>query len=123
MTPGQAKHALHRQLVHHGEKMVLRRPNFPSGPATDVLGLGRAVQFTSSDLVGSIVETDRKIILYAPDFSTFPLPIKENSDRLLIGGVPCVIKSVNTTTRRIAGQTIGIELIVSGSSAVSVTTP
>lgn len=114
MRPSEAQKMYRDQLTDHGEVMTLRRPALQGGQQVDVDGHGRFREFDANDLVGSIVSAERTVVLLAEDFASFPLPIKPNSDRLIVAGRSYVIKSVNDTKARIAGVTVAYWLYVSG---------
>lgn len=83
---------------------------------TQALVRARIVGYQPNELVGDIVETDRKAIVLAEDVaaSGFPVPIRAQQDRVIYDGRTWAISSVDDTTRRVDDVLIAYELRISG---------
>ena len=97
-----------------GEDVVFRRftGSGTPRPHTDVTAKARVMGYHASELVGPIVQGDRKVIAMAEDLSSL-LPITTN-DKLVVRGKELAIKSVDDSTRRIGTTLIALTLQVSG---------
>lgn len=102
------------------ERVTLRR--FIAGttgsnrPRFDAEGVrARTVGYEPHELVGAIVQGDRKMIVYADDLIAkgFTLPVT-TSDVVLVRGKQLAILAADDSTRRIDGVLIAIELQVRG---------
>jgi hypothetical protein len=108
-------HASHRAMIDEvGEDVVFRRftGSGTPRPKTDVTAKARVMGYKPSELVGSIVQGDRRVIAMAEDVSSL-LPITTN-DKLVVRGRELAIKSVDDNTRRIGGTLIALDIQVSG---------
>jgi hypothetical protein len=104
-----------------GEEIKIRR-YFGTGMNRnkfEVKTLGRLVDYASTELIGTILQGDQKLIVLVDDLETFqfPLPIVKN-DKVVVkrNGVEkeINIEGPNGNTRRIAGELIAYELQVRG---------
>jgi hypothetical protein len=96
-------------LEHTGEMVTLRR-----GEAS-VSALARVKGFQPEDLVGSIQQGDRSVILLAEDLENAGWDgAPRQGDRLKAGGAVMVIQSVDGATRRVSGVTIAYEIVARG---------
>lgn len=84
-------------------------------PRFDVDVRGRVTGYQPNELVGSVQQGDRKVIVLVEDLITaqFPLPITAN-DKLILLGKELAIVSVDSSTRRVQGVLIAYELQVRG---------
>ena len=98
-----------------GEDVVFRRftGSGTPRPKTDVTAKARVMGYKTGDnLLGPIVQGDRKVIAMAEDLSSL-LPITTN-DKLVVRGKELAIKSVDDSTRRIGTTLIALTLQVGG---------
>lgn len=102
------------------ERVTLRR--FIAGttganrPRFDAEGVrARTVGYEPNELIGAIVQGDRKIIVFADDLLAkgFTLPVT-TSDMVIVRGKPLSIQAADDSTRRIDGELVAIELQVRG---------
>ncbi len=114
MTPAQAL-ASHRKFINAiGEQVFVRRYSGVGHLRTpvDTAAQARVMGFTPKELVGSIVQGDRKVIMLVDTLGAV-LPIT-TFDQLVIRGREVSIKSVDDNTRRIAGVLIALEIHAAG---------
>lgn len=114
MTPDQAL-ASHRAFINAiGEPVTVRRYSGVGALRTpvDTATRARVVGFTPAELVGSIVQGDRKIIMLVDTLAAV-LPLT-TSDQLVIRGREVSIKAVDDNTRRIGGVLIALEIHAAG---------
>jgi len=86
------------------------RSHFDYGPMR-----ARQSGYGADELVGDVVQGDRRVILLAEDVYAhrFPVPVRRN-DRLLIAGEELNVEAVDDNTRRISGALMAYELRVRG---------
>lgn len=117
MTPTAAKAALARQLDQHGETLTFKRYSGTGASRSSVTDTARcrSVGYQPAELVGNVIQGDRRVIVYADDLvgGAITLPLRKN-DKVLLDGRELNIEAVDDTTRRIAGTLIGYELQVRG---------
>lgn len=84
-------------------------------PFFDYPARARVTGYTPEELVGTIVQGDRKAIVYAPDLvdAGFPLPVTTN-DKLLARGRELAILATDHSTRRDEDELIAIEIQARG---------
>ncbi|MGQ4273400.1 hypothetical protein [Terrihabitans sp. B22-R8] len=104
MTPGQARATYRRMLGRRGETISVRRGG-KEHPA-----LARVTGFAPEELVGEIQQGDRKVILFAEGLGIEPT----DQDDLIVRGSRLAIKSVDDSTRRVAGELIAYEIVARG---------
>jgi hypothetical protein len=117
MTPEAARATYQRMLGGNFEQVLIRRyagagtsrPRF-DGPAS-----ARVVDYKPEQLVGSVQQGDRKLIVMAEDLEKvqWPTPIRKN-DKAVVNGKELNIEGVDDHTRRINGVLIAYELQVRG---------
>lgn len=118
MTPDEVR-AIYRNLAdQYGETILLRRYS-GTGAArvpADYSARGRVVDFQPGELIGGIVQGDRKAIVLAEDVdgSGIALPIIGGADKMVVRGKELAIKAVDDNTRRIAGELIAYEIRIGG---------
>lgn len=105
MTPAMAKAALARQLRAHGEQISLVRS---AGTFPDLWA--RIMGFDPDELTAGIDQGSRKVILEAEGLAIEPA----KGDFLLIRGRKLAILSVDSDTRRLAGEIIAYEIEAKG---------
>jgi hypothetical protein len=115
MTPAAVKASYARALK---ERVTLRRYTGAGAnrPRLDVENIrARTVGYEPHELVGNIVQGDRKLIVYADDLieNGFVLPVT-TADEVVVRGKPLAIKAADDSTRRVDGVLIAIELQVRG---------
>lgn len=106
-----------RSLARVGETIYVRRfsGSGPSRTHADTAATARVTGYDPHELIGSIVQGDRKVIMLAKDLTDagFSLPVVK-SDQLIVRGKPLAIQAVDDSTRRVAGTLIAIEIQVRG---------
>lgn len=119
MTPDQIKADYRAALDRVGTpaEVIIRRYTGAgtNRPRFDTPVRGRVVGYSPNDLVGSIVQGDRKIIILAEDLiaAQFPLPVL-TSDKAVVRGKELAIMAADDSTRRVQGVLIAVELQVRG---------
>jgi hypothetical protein len=117
MTPEDARQTYARMLGEAGETVTIRRyhgtgtprPTYEQGCAARVLS------YQPSEIVGPIVQGDRKIILLAEDMETgdVVLPIV-TTDKAVVRGKELAIVAIDDNTRRVGPTLCAYELQVRG---------
>lgn len=106
-------------LAAVGEDIVIRRYSGPAGPDrpyTDTVARARVTGYQPRDLVGGIVQGDRRVIVLVDTLGAL-LPIvpgRDSDDRAVVRGKELTILAVDDSTRRIGGTLIALELQVRG---------
>lgn len=117
MTPEQCRASYRRFLDHVGETVLIRRYTGAgaSRPRFDAEVVARVTEFDPSELVGTIQQGDRKLIVLAEDLfnAQFPLPLKRG-DKAVVRGKELNIEAPDDNSRRVAGELIAWELQVRG---------
>jgi len=113
MTPAEAR-AEHRSMLSEiGEDVYIRRyyGTGTSRPFFEAKVQARVSAYDATELVGTVVQGDRKIIVLSGDLeeAQFPLPILV-SDKCIVEGKELAILSPDRFTRRLAGEVIAIEI-------------
>jgi hypothetical protein len=99
--------ALYRKQFHaYGEVITLKRG------ATEISVHAKVSEYTPAELVGGIVQGDRRIMVLAEDVSFDP-PLKRG-DKALVRGHLLNIESVDDNTRREAGTLLAYVLQARG---------
>lgn len=100
-----------------GEDVRLRRYSGTGGSRspTDFTVKARVTSYQAHDLVGSLQEGDRKLIMLAEDVeeSGFETPIL-SSDKVVVRGRELQVIAPDDSTRRVGGVLIAYELTVRG---------
>lgn len=108
---------MYRRLIVSGEEIKLRRYTGTGASRTfaEYSLRAKVADYMPHELVGSIQQGDRNIIALAEDVfaSQFPVPIT-NADEVVVRGKPMRIKSVDDSTRRIAGELIAYQIQAQG---------
>lgn len=118
MTPAEAKASYRRTMKEAGETVTIRRYTAASGtprPSVTKDVTARVTGYAPHELVGSIQQGDRRVIVLADDLATgaVTLPIKKG-DKAVVRGRELNIESVDDSTRRVQGVLIALELQVRG---------
>lgn len=107
--------AQHQSFISElGEDVVIRRytGTGPARVAIDTATRARVMGYQPKDLVGAIVQGDRRVIALVDTLSAV-LPLSTN-DKLVIRGREVAIKAVDDNTRRIGGTLIALEITAAG---------
>lgn len=106
--------AYRRSMDEVGEDIIVRRYTgvAPSRVSHDTTTRARVMGYQPKDLVGAIVQGDRKVIALVDTLSAV-LPLK-TSDKLVIRGLEVSIKAVDDNSRRIGGVLIALEITAAG---------
>lgn len=116
MTPADAKASLLAQLTEHGSTVTIRRYTGTGSTRSFVEKVVRArvMGYSADQLVGSIIQGDQKVVIYADDVTApLSLPIVK-SDKIWIDGRETAVESPDHRTRSVAGVVIGINVQVRG---------
>lgn len=117
MTPDQCKSAYRRALAIAGEPVAIRRytGTGQNRPYFDAEVRARVTDFEPHELVGGIVQGDRKLVALAEDLerAQFPLPLKKG-DKAIVRGRELSIEAPDDNTRRVQGVLVAIEMQVRG---------
>lgn len=119
MTPDQAK-AMYVRRLGDFETVSIRiytgvgssRPRFDYEPIR-----ARPVNFSPDELLGGLIQGDRNVIVLADDVANagVPLPLRTGENtKMVIRGRELAIKAINDNTRRLAGELIAYEMVVTG---------
>lgn len=114
MTPDEIL-ASYRSFINDvGETVYVRRFSGtpPSITSQDIAIKARVVDYLPSEIVGPIIQGDRRVIALVDNLSGI-LPLTTN-DALVVRGKEMIIKAVNDNTRRGGGTLIALELRVGG---------
>lgn len=119
MTPDAYKASYRDLLARVGEPIVLRRYTGAgtNRPKADWSVQGRVMDFSPDELIGGIVQGDRRVILLAQDLidGQFPLPIQTGPNhKAVIRGRELQIKAVDDATLRFKGEIVAYKLVVGG---------
>jgi hypothetical protein len=118
MTPEHVKETYRRMIDEIGEPIVIRRYTGAgvNRPHFDVEVRARVAGYQPEELVGGIVQGDRRIIVLVEDLidAQFALPIVASDKVLVRGGPELAITKPDDSTRRIHGVLIAYELTAKG---------
>lgn len=117
MTPDSVKADYRRLIDLAGETVTIRRytGTGDARTATDVDVKARVIGFAAHELVGTIQQGDRKLIVLAEDLcaGSIELPLRKG-DKAVVRGRELNIETVDDNTRRMAGELIAVDLQVRG---------
>jgi hypothetical protein len=117
MTPDECRGAYRRMLNEAGETVSIRRYTGAGAnrPMFEADVIARVTGYQPAELVGTIQQGDRKLIVLAEDLlaAQFALPLKKG-DKAFVRGKELNIEAPDDNTRRIAGELIAYELQVRG---------
>lgn len=113
-TPAQWLAITRDRILADGETVLVRRYSGtgPTRTKVDTAAQARVMGYLPRDLVGSIVQGDRKVTMLVDTLSAV-LPVT-TSDRLVIRGREVAIKAVDDNTRRPQGVLIALEIQAEG---------
>ncbi len=101
-------------FARRAEAVSIKRYSGTPGSRTSATtaGLARVTDFAAHELIGPIVQGDRRVVLLANAAITAILPIT-TADKIVVRGRECAIKSVDNNTRRSGATLIALELVAS----------
>lgn len=107
-----ASHA--RAIAEIGEDVIVRRYSGtgPTRTKNDVTAKARVMGYRPHEILGAVQEGDRRVIMLVDALGGL-LPLTP-ADKLVIRGRECAIKSVDDSTRRIAGELVALEIHAAG---------
>lgn len=107
--------ASHRAFISEvGEDVIVRR-YAGTGAArvpTDVVTKARVMGYAPTQIVGAVVQGDRKLVMLIDTLSAL-LPLTTD-DKVVIRGIETAIMSVDDSTRRPGGTLVALDLVVRG---------
>lgn len=115
MTPDEIKADYRDVLAKRGEAILIRRYTGvgPNRPRFDAEVRARVMAYEPHELVGNIVEGERRAIILAEDLIAaqiaLPLVVGDNL-KAVVRGKEVAVKAVDDNTRRVAGELVAIEL-------------
>lgn len=118
MTPESVRADYARAMDRAGETVTIRRYSGSGAGRTPTNYEGiraRVTSFEPHELVGGIIQGDRKLIVLAEDLeaSGIDLPLIKG-DKAVVRGKELNIEGPNDNTRRIQGVLVAYELAVRG---------
>lgn len=117
MTPDAIKSAYRRMMNERGETIIIRRytGSGENRAKFDAEAMAVVSGYAPQDLVGSVIEGDRKLIVLAEDLveAGLELPLTEN-DKAVVQGRELQIFAPDASTRRVSGVLIAYELQARG---------
>lgn len=117
MTPEQCRATYRRMMELVGETVLIRRytGTGTNRPKFDAEVVARITSFEPHELVGTIQQGDRKLIVLAQDLfnAQFPIPLRKG-DKAVVRGKELNIEAPDENTRRVSGELIAYELQVRG---------
>lgn len=117
MTPDQIKIGYRSAMDVAGETVVFRRYTGAGAnrPRFDTDVRARVVDYMPDELVGTIQQGDRKLIVLADDLIGAQVPLDlRKGDKIVVRGKELNIEAVDDNTRRVQGVLIAYELQVRG---------
>jgi hypothetical protein len=113
VTPEQCRATYRRMMALVGEKVLIRRYTGTGAnrPRFDAEVMARVTEYEPQELVGTIVQGDRKLIVLHEDLerAQFATPIKKG-DKAVVRGKELNIEAPDDNTRRVQGELIAWEL-------------
>jgi len=117
MNTDSIKASYARMLADVGEPVAIRRYTGAGAnrPYFDAAVLARVTGYEPKEIVGTIVQGDRKLIVLAQDLidAQFALPVRKG-DKAVVRGVELNIEAADDSTRRVGTELIALELQVRG---------
>jgi hypothetical protein len=117
MNPDTVKANYRRAMDMVGEMVTIRRyvGAGANRPWFDCDVRARVMDYKPNELVGSIVQGDRRLVILHEDLVTaqFALPLAKDM-KARVRGKELNIEAVDDSTRRVGGQLIAYELQVRG---------
>lgn len=118
MTPDSVTSSYRRALLTGaGEVVYVRRytGGGQSRPVHEVSVRARVMDYSAAELVGSVMQGDRKLILLAEDLvnAQWPGGLRKD-DKIVVRGKELNVEAVDDNTRRIGSVLIAYEMQVRG---------
>lgn len=117
MNVDSIKAAYRSALNERGETVTIRRYTGlgANRPRFDVECMAVVTGYAAEELVGSIVQGDRKVILLTEDLidAQFAIPVTKH-DKVVVRGDELQIIAPDDSSRRVAGVLIAYELTARG---------
>lgn len=116
MNPDDVKDTYRRMLADEPPVLIRRYTGLGTNrPRFDVSVKAKVTGYAPDELVGQIVQGDRKVILLVQDLidRQFAMPIL-SSDKVVVRGKELAIIAPDDSTRRVAGILIAYELTARG---------
>jgi len=115
MTPAEIKAAYLDAISEVGENVVIRTYVGITETYSDVTVRARVVEFSPDQLVGAIVQGDRKLIMLAADVENTGVTLAATQNcKVLVRGKELQVKAIDDNTRRVGGVLMAYELTVGG---------
>lgn len=117
MTTEQIAADYRRAMDAVGEVVAFRRYTGAGAnrPRFDADIRARVMDYTPDELIGTIVQGDRKLIVLAEDMIAAQVPLDmRKGDKIVVRGKELNIEAVDDNTRRVQGVLIAYELQVRG---------
>lgn len=115
MTPDEARDSYRRAMDVAGETILIRRYTGAgtNRPRFDATVRARVVDYVPHELIGTVVQGDRKLIVLVEDMVAAQIPLDLRAgDKVVVRGKELNIQAADDNTRRIAGELIAYELQV-----------
>jgi hypothetical protein len=102
-------------MGRRGETVSIRRYSGTPREPDDVDIQAVVIGYAPNELIGTVMQGDRRAIILAEDLvaAQFPGPVTSN-DKLVVRGKELAIIAADDSTRRVAGVLIAYELQVRG---------
>lgn len=117
MTPAEVRQSYIEAMDAAGETIVVRRYTGTGVGRThvDTNVRARVTGFQERELVGTVQQGDRKIIMLVDDLinAGFVIPVTAN-DKIVLRGTMISILSVDDSTRRVRGMLVAYEIQARG---------
>ena len=96
-----------------GEDVTIRNYDVGADSYTDKTVRARVIDFSPDQLVGPLVQGDRKLIMLAADVSGVTLSLTQNC-KVIVRGKELQVKAIDDNSRRVSGVLMAYELTVGG---------
>jgi len=115
MTPAEIKAEYLDAISTVGEDVVIRTYMGTSETYDDKTVRARVVEFNPDQLVGAIVQGDRKLIMLAEDVESTGVTLAATQNcKILVRGRELQVKAVDDSSRRVQGVLMAYEITVGG---------
>ncbi|MGE0290328.1 MAG: hypothetical protein AB7I42_24910 [Bradyrhizobium sp.] len=117
MTPDESRADYRATMDRVGEVVLIRRytGSGQNRPHFDAEVRARVMGYEPTELVGGVIQGDRKLIVLAEDMIAAQVPLDlRKGDKAVIRGKECNIEAADDNKRRVAGALIAYELQVRG---------
>lgn len=116
MSSDSIRASYRRAMNDVGETVTIRRytGTGPNRPRFDADVMARVTDYEPHEIVGSIAQGDRKLIVLAEDLIAAQVADLRKGDKVVVRGKELNIEAVDDNTRRAAGVLIAYELQVRG---------